>query len=291
VTVGTDPLVTIALPARNAELTIRQTLESLRWQTLESWELLLMDDGSTDGTADIVRAFGDPRMRVVSAERSAGLATRLNEAIDLARGRYLARMDADDIAYPDRLRAQVDYLECHPEVDLLAARALVFKGDGEIVGLLPWQGEHRAIVARPWSGIPMPHPTWCGRTAWFRRWRYAYPDAARAEDQELLIRAANASTFAACPEILLAYRQGSYSASKTLKGRFGRARAFARHALAAGDLVGACRAWALALAKAGVDLAAALPGFDALYFRRMSGQPDAAQVREWELLWLRLRDL
>lgn len=136
----------------------------------------------------------------------------------------------------------------------------------------------------------MPHPTWFGRIDWFRRWRYAEPDAARAEDQELLIRSATGSCFAVCPEILLAYRQGAYSMSRTLKGRFGRTGAFARHAYSRGDTVGALRAWALALFKAGVDVAAGLPGMDALYFRRMGEMPTAEQCHEWTVLWRRLQD-
>lgn len=283
------PLVTIALPARNSAATLALTLASIRWQTLASWELLLMDDGSNDDTVAVARAAGDARIVVHSDGRHAGLATRLNQAIDLARGRFFARMDADDIAYPQRLRTQLDFLESHPDVDLVAARALAFRGDGEVIGLLPHRATHEAICAQPWSGIPMPHPTWFGRIEWFRRHRYAVPDAPRAEDQELLMRAADSSRYATCREVLLGYRQGDYSASRMLKGRFGRLQAYKRLARARGDGAGVLRATLVAWAKAGVDVLAGLPGCDALFFRRIGEAPTDAQRSEWESLWRRLR--
>lgn len=282
------PLVSIALPVRNSAATLASTLASIRWQTLSSWELLVMDDGSTDDSAEIARSFGDARIVVHSDGRHAGLATRLNQAIDLARGRFLARMDADDIAYPRRLETQHAFLGAHPDVDLVAARALAFRGDGQVIGLLPHRGVHEEICARPWSGIPMPHPTWFGRIDWFRRHRYRVPDAPRAEDQELLMRAADQSRYAACSEVLLGYRLGAYSVSRTLKGRFGRVGAYAHHARSRGHLLEAFRAMLIAFAKAGIDILAGLPGCDALFFARMGQPPSRAQQEEWEDVWRRL---
>jgi len=282
------PLVTIALPAWNSAATLRAAIASIRWQTFDSWELLLMDDGSTDDTVALARAAGDARIVVHSDGRHAGLATRLNQAIDLARGRYFARMDADDIAYPRRLEIQLAYLEAHPDVDLVAARALAFRGEGEVIGLMPHRGTHAAICARPWSGIPMPHPTWFGRIEWFRRHRYAVPDAPRAEDQELLVRAAPSSRYAACPEILLGYRQSAYSVSRLLKGRFGRVQAYARSALPRGQWLGLLAATATAVAKSGVDVLAGLPGCQGLFYGRMAAMPDVRVLEEWRALWARL---
>lgn len=282
------PLVSIALPAWNSAATLRAAIASIRWQTLPSWELLVMDDGSTDDTPAIVRAAGDERVVLQADGRHAGLATRLNQAIDLARGRYFARMDADDIAYPQRLETQLAYLEAHPDVDLVAARALAFRGAGEVIGLMPHRGTHEAICARPWSGIPMPHPTWFGRIEWFRRHRYAVPDAWRAEDQEVLVRAAPTSRYAACPEILLGYRQGAYSVSRLLKGRFGRVQAYARSAVPRGQWLGLFAAIAIAVTKSGVDVLAGLPGCQALFYGRMATMPDARALDEWRVLWARL---
>ncbi len=282
------PLVTIALPAWNSATTLHRTLASVLRQTFPSWELLVMDDGSSDDTVRMARDTRDPRVRVHADGRHAGLATRLNQAIDLARGRYFARMDADDIAYPQRLQTQLAFLEAHPDVDLVAARALAFRGNGQAIGLLPFRGTHEAICARPWSGIPMPHPTWFGRIEWFRRHRYAVPDALRAEDQELLIRALPGSRYAACPEILLGYRQGAYSVTRLLKGRYGRARAYARNALPRGEWLGLAACTGVTLLKAGIDVLAAMPGCDALFFRRMGRMPDAADLQDWNALWSRL---
>lgn len=282
------PAVTVVLPAWNSAATLRVALESIRWQTLESWELLVMDDGSSDDTVAVARSIEDGRISVHADGRHAGLATRLNQAIDLARGRFLARMDADDLAYPERLRTQMAFLDSHPDVDLVASRALAFRGDGAVTGLLPYRADHAAICAKPWSGIPMPHPTWFGRIEWFRRFRYAVPDALRAEDQELLIRARFDSRYAACPEILLGYRQGTYSLSRMLKGRVGRLRAVSRHALAAGRPLELLAATSVTLGKAMMDVVLAVPGCESLFLQRTRALPTDRELQRWESLWRRL---
>src|SRR5688500_12313854 len=97
------PLVTIAMPVRNAAGTIRTAIRSIMQQTLSSWELLVIDDGSTDDSAWAARDLGDDRVAVLADGRREGLPARLNQAAAIGRGRYFARMDADDISYPERL--------------------------------------------------------------------------------------------------------------------------------------------------------------------------------------------
>lgn len=201
---GTNPLVSIALPAFNAEKTIGDALASILLQTFENWELLLIDDGSKDRTLDIVKCFSDPRIRVFADGMNKGLPTRLNEAVDLASGKYFARMDNDDISFPERLQKQVDHLEAHPEIDLLGTKALAFVSPGNATGFFPFRQTHEAICSRPWNGFYLPHPTWMGKTAWFRKYRYRLVD--RAEDQDLLLRSYSESCFECLPEVLFAYR-------------------------------------------------------------------------------------
>jgi glycosyltransferase involved in cell wall biosynthesis len=99
-------------------------------------------------------------VRVIQDGTNRGLAARLNQGIDLARGTYLARMDQDDIAYPGRLEAQVRFLKEHPDIDLVATRALLFRNDGAVIGLSPFRRTHEEICATPWRGFFLPHPTW-----------------------------------------------------------------------------------------------------------------------------------
>ena len=99
----TNPIITIAMPFYNSAATLELSIRSLLNQSYSDFELLLCDDGSDDQGLAIAHSFDDPRMVCWSDGRRLRLAARLNECIDRARGRYLARMDADDIAYPDRL--------------------------------------------------------------------------------------------------------------------------------------------------------------------------------------------
>ena len=105
--------ISIILPFRNPGSYLEEAVKSVFAQTFSDWELLLMDDGSTDSSLEYLRHIRDERVRVFSDGAARGLSFRLNELIDLARGPYIARMDADDITHPDRLAVQHEYLrEC-----------------------------------------------------------------------------------------------------------------------------------------------------------------------------------
>src|SRR5512135_1398022 len=121
---ASQPLVSIGMPVRNNEATLALAIRSILEQTYTNWELLLIDDGSSDGTLRVMRGFTDERIRIFSDGLSLGLPDRLNQAIDASRGEYFARMDGDDVSYPRRLGRQVDYLRHHPQVDLVGAWAI-----------------------------------------------------------------------------------------------------------------------------------------------------------------------
>ena len=95
------PIVTVLLPVFNGDRYLRAAVKSILQQTFESFELLIVDDGSTDGTEAICRSFTDPRIRVIRHEKNSGLVAALNSVIDLIATKYVARMDADDVALPD----------------------------------------------------------------------------------------------------------------------------------------------------------------------------------------------
>lgn len=213
------PLVTVVMSVHNAASTLELALRSILWQTFTDWECLIVDDGSTDQTRRILGQVSDTRIRVICGEGwQKGLPTRLNQCIELGQGQYVARMDADDIAYPERLERQVRYLEAHPDIDLLGHGAVLFKGDGQVVGIHPIASGHEEICRRPWWGFPLPHPTWMGKRSWFVRYRY---DEAmtKGQDQALLLGSYRSSRFAALPDILLGYRMERISAKKSWQGR------------------------------------------------------------------------
>lgn len=201
-----SPLVTVAMPVFNAGKYLKMAVLSIIKQTFTNWELLIIDDGSTDNALQDIADINDIRILVFRDGANRGLAGRLNEAIDLARGQYLARMDQDDVSYPERFEHQVRALQIDPALDMVAVRAIAISEEDEPIGLLPCAKTHDEICARPWLGFYLVHPTWMGRIDWFRKHRYAMPGPYFCEDQELLLRSYRVSRFGTIDNILFGYR-------------------------------------------------------------------------------------
>ena len=247
--------VSVLLAVWNGGATLLPSVRSILNQTFERFELLIIDDESTDDSLRLIDSFRDSRIKLLINPHNMGLAASLNRGIDAAAGRYIARMDIDDIAYPDRLEKQWRYLDQHRDVDLLGTGALMFRGQGHCVGVMPSVLGHSDILRLGLLGsFPLYHPTWMGRAEWFRRHRY---DASfrKSEDYELLLRAASTSKYENLPEILLAYR---YELSGSLRKRLEYRRhtwfAMQKNFLATRDWAALIRGGAVAGAKASRDL-------------------------------------
>ncbi len=264
-----EPTLSVILPAYNAGHLLVSAVKSVLEQTFDDFELLLLDDGSTDGSVEALRVFSDNRLKIITDGTNCGLAYRLNEGIRLSRGKYIARMDADDLCFPDRFEKQVNFLETNPGIDLLATRAVVFTSQGHLIGLLPFRQTHADICSRPWLSLPMPHPTWMARKEWYLRFSYQLPEYVRAEDQELLLRAMPSSRFGCLNDVLLAYRQGPFSLRKTLRARRSLLGAQLHHFYSRGEYRALIFSLLAFCAKCMIDVIAALPGFDQLFFNRM----------------------
>jgi len=200
------PKITVAMPVFNGGQHLRLSVMSIVGQTFRDWELLIIDDGSTDNALQGLADIHDPRIQILRDGNNKGLAARLNEAVDLARGQYIARMDHDDVSYPERFAHQIALLESDPNLDVVAVRAVTISDDNKLIGNLPGPLTHREICAKPWQGFYFPHPTWMGHTTWFRAHRYATPGPHFCEDQELLLRSHAKSRFATVNQVLFAYR-------------------------------------------------------------------------------------
>ncbi len=227
------PIITIGLPVFNGMKTLNAAVRSIIRQTFTEWELIVLDDASVDDSRIVLKDFSDPRIKVISCEENKGLAFRLNQIIEMAKGKYFARMDQDDISFPKRIEKQVQYMEEHPEIDLLGTGILVYRGEGLILGKLPVTEKHEEICRYPWKGFYLPHPTWLGRTEWFRKHQYS-TFANGAEDQHLLFRTFSHSRFACLPEVLLGYREEQRTLRKMLAARYVFLKSFFRAALACG---------------------------------------------------------
>lgn len=276
------PLVSVILPVFNGAPFLLKSVRSILAQTYSNFELIIIDDGSTDNGLDQINTLNDFRIRIFCDGVRKGLAARLNEGIFHSRGKFIARMDADDIAFPQRLEMQVHYLTSHPDIDLLATRAVVFSNNkNELIGLLPFHEEHQEIISRRWGGIYMPHPTWMGKANWFRSSLYKEPQYLRSEDQELLLRASYYSKYHCLPNILLAYRQGSFNLKKTLATRFFMAKAQISIFLEKKEFLMIMAVIGTTAIKGLIDCLAAIPGFEKIFFKRMSLPVDKTDLEKF----------
>lgn len=280
------PLVSIAMSVRNNAGTLAVAIQSLLDQSYQNWELLLIDDGSTDETVRIARGFVDERIKISADGRPLGLPRRLNQAIELSQGTFFARMDGDDVAYPRRLERQIAYLQRHPEVDLVGSWAVVFGAGGSVRSKRTDPEGHEAICARPIAGFPMIHPTFLGRAEFFHHYRYR-PAAVRCEDQDLLLRSYRFSRFANVPEILLGYRLSKIDLKKFLLTRVFLSRALFREFRRQGRSSTAIRAVIEQGLKGCVDIATSSFNYKLLgrNFRYRMHPHSEADRREWVRVW------
>ena len=210
---ASSPLVTVLMPIYNCEAFVADAVESILGQTFRDFEFLIIDDGSTDRGVEIVEEYGDSRIRLVRNEGQIELIRTLNRGLELARGKYIARMDADDISLPERLERQVAFMEANPDIGACGTW-VVTMGDreGEIWGY-PESSEE--IRCRLLFGAAIAHPTVCMRRDAFARHRLQFDEAyPHAEDYELWSRASEAFPLANLASVLLRYRTHAGSVSR-----------------------------------------------------------------------------
>lgn len=194
-------------------------------------------------------------------------------------------MDADDIAFPDRLEKQVAFLENHPQVDLVASSIALFRNQGNLYGLVPVPESHLEICNAPWRGFHFFHPTWVGKTAWFR----AHPYMSRAngaEDQLVLYSACRESCFAGIPEVLLGYREERRSFKKMFSRRMVFWRAIAGHAIKNGRWIDLFFLSMIQPVKIAADFLNTELGID--HMRNRLNAVDPSTDALWRELWRKL---
>ncbi|WP_312819212.1 glycosyltransferase family 2 protein [Kaistella carnis] len=211
--------ITIAIPFYNAEEFLADAIRSVFAQTHQDWELLLIDDGSTDGSLKIVQSITDPRVKVFSDGQNKRLATRLNEVTHLAKYDYIARMDADDLMSPDRLATQIKLLEENPEIDLISTGMYSILNNETLVG---YRGDSAEKVSfeellRKQRGIL--HASILARKSWYLR-NFYNESLPLAQDSDMWLRASkkNDLKIKIIPEPLYIYREEqNITAKKMLK--------------------------------------------------------------------------
>lgn len=192
-------LVTIAIPFHNASNFLRKAISSVLNQKFQDFELILLDDGSTDDSLKIAKSFNDNRIRIISDGKNKGLIYRLNQSVELAKGKYYARMDADDIMHPMRLKKQLDYLTTNPSIDVLGTSYYSIDINDCIRGCIQLNSECTK------DNINILHPSVIALTSWFKKNPYA-SQYIRIEDTELWMRTISYSKIYNLPEPLMYYR-------------------------------------------------------------------------------------
>lgn len=206
-----NPKISVLMPVRNAARFLEEALDSVIDQTLDDWELVMVDDDSSDTSTDIMHAHArnDPRIHLVCPGR-VGVTAALNIGLRMCRADYVARMDADDVCMRNRFAEQIAFLEQHSEVVAVGCAVLQIDEDGDAIGINRWQTDHDVInelLLRGQGGIA--HPTAMIRRSALQQiggYREAFQVA---QDKDLWLRLCEVGRLSNMPEVLLKYREHS----------------------------------------------------------------------------------
>lgn len=152
-----SPLVSIVIPVHNGEKYLRESIESCINQTYSTLEIIVVNDASTDSTLDMLKEYGD-RLKIISVEKQNGLGNVINIGIRASNGKYIARMDIDDVMYPTRIQEQVAYFESHPDCAALGGQIDIIDENSKITGHRGYALEDKDIKKNMFLFMPFAHP-------------------------------------------------------------------------------------------------------------------------------------
>ena len=204
------PKVTVFIPVYNAEKYLQECVDSILTQTFTDFELLLIDDGSTDGSAAIIAAIADPRIRYVKNEKNLGIARTRNRGLELARGQYIAFLDSDDISAPGRLEKQVAFLDANPRVGICGGWVQEIYPDGTLIKdeLRQYPAGDAEIREMMYWNCPLWNPSVMMRKSVIDTHQIRHnPEFISASDFDLFVKIGKVSGMANLPETMLLYRR------------------------------------------------------------------------------------
>ena len=205
----TTPKISVLMPAYNAEKYISEAIESILNQTFSDFELVIIDDCSTDKTWEIIQGYTNKDKRIVTVknEENLKISHTLNKGFDLAKGKYIARMDADDWSYPDRLQKQFDFMENNPEIGVSGGTMEVC--DEELIkkGYRKYNLSDTEIRKKLFRYSPFCHPLVIFKKEILLKNNFYYgPVLANAEDYDLYFKIGSVSKFGNLSDVLIKYR-------------------------------------------------------------------------------------
>jgi glycosyltransferase involved in cell wall biosynthesis len=182
------PSISVLMPVYNAEKYLNEAIDSILNQTFADFEFLIINDGSTDRSEEIILSYQDPRIRYEKNERNLKLIATLNKGIELCKGKYIVRMDADDISALERIEEQVDFMEEHPDVGLCGTWFETFDEKGK-KGESKYASEHDEICYKHLYQIHLSHGTAIFRKSILEQLNFRFDmKYAHAEDYDLFTR-------------------------------------------------------------------------------------------------------
>lgn len=206
----TEPLVSVIMPIFNAQRFLEPAIHSILEQTHKNFELIIVDDGSKDESWDIVTRLGkaDARIHLIRLQKNQGISIACNTGLNVARGKYIARMDSDDVSLPDRLSRQVKFMETHPNIGVLGGGMRFMAESGKLSGISPQFFGDLAIRWNLFFESPFFHPTVILRKSLLDEYGLQYdPSYSQgAEDYELWSRLLQVTKGENLQDIVLHYR-------------------------------------------------------------------------------------
>jgi glycosyltransferase involved in cell wall biosynthesis len=199
--------ISVIMPVYNAEKYLKQAIESILNQTYQHFEFIIINDGSNDNSKNIINSFNDERIRIFNNDENIGIVETLNKGIKLSIGKYIARMDADDISLPDRLEKQIFFMEKNQEVGLCSGNVISIDKNGDIISKEWWRENTMPIE---WLLIwenPIAHPTTMIRKkTLIENDLYYDKKSLHSEDYDLWCRIALCSKIIRLKDVLIYYR-------------------------------------------------------------------------------------
>lgn len=214
----TKPLVSVVIPVYNANGFLSGAIESIQNQTYKNLEIIIVDDGSTDETPKILSSLAkkDKRIKILTNKRNLNIASSLNRGIKLAKGSYIARMDADDISLPNRIEKQIKYLLAHPDIVILGGQCKTIDVNNKIIGHKLFPVTDKQIRDALYYENPIQHPTVIFNTNLIpKNFTWYNTNLPPAEDYDLFFRMAKFGKLHNLNSFVLKYRQ--YIGSSTFK--------------------------------------------------------------------------
>jgi len=209
-----EPNVTVLMPVHDAASFLGEALDSVFAQTYTDFEIVLVDDGSTDRIAEVLAGYADARLRILRRAQQGGTAAALNEGLQAARGHYVAQMHADDVALPDRLARQIAFLDRNPRVGIVGGNQQPIGPDGRPEGpttTLPTLPGHVRWMLHVHNCVN--HPTVVARREVMERLGGYRPETVPAEDYMLWVQAMQVTRIANIADVVLRYRVHARSTS------------------------------------------------------------------------------